>query len=187
MKLIRNLGQSIFTVAIVVTMATSATADWHTFWHEVHVGYARKNAWPDPFTEVDANQVIRPFEIMKANGWRMHNTIGHELFRHGDGALLAAGHNKVRWIAMQSPQNRRTIHVLRGATEAETSARVTAVQDTLANIDLRGPQPQVLVTDKNPAMSSGEIATRVHRQWIENIPQPKLPSTSASGESGVAQ
>ncbi len=108
---------------VVATTATSASADWNHFWHGLHVGFHRNNAWPDPFNEVDAGNVIQPFEVMKANGWRMHNTIGHELFRSGDGALLAAGHKRVHWIASQAPTARRTVYVLTrklGGRDSET-------------------------------------------------------------------
>ncbi len=92
-----------------------AQADWDSFWHGVHVDYARVNAWPQPFNDVDARQARAPFEVMKQNGWRAHNTIGHELFRDGDAVLTAAGNRRVLWIASQAPMNRRTIYVLQGA------------------------------------------------------------------------
>jgi hypothetical protein len=186
MKLTIKLWHPLAAMLMVATTASSGSADWHTFWHNVHVGYARNNAWPDPFTEVDAIEVIRPFEIMKANGWRMNNTIGHELFRRGDGALLAAGHRRVHWIATQAPEARREVHVLRGATPAETEARITAVQNTLASIQIQGPPPQVLVTDIQPATSSGAIATKINREMLENLPSPRLPSQSSSGQQGIA-
>ncbi len=196
MKFTTKLGQSILALLIVAISATSVSADWSSykqsvesdwnhFWHNVHVGYARNNAWPDPFNEIDAEQVIRPFEIMKANGWRMHNTIGHDFFRNGDGALLAAGHRRVHWIATQAPQARRAVHVLRGSSPAETEARVAAIHSSLADINFQGPRPQVLVTDILPSTSSGAIATKLHRERIENLPAPRLPSTSASGKAGI--
>jgi len=186
MKLSTKFGQSFVAIFIVATTVTSVSADWHSFWHDVHVGYARNNAWPDPFNELDAREVIRPFEVMKRNGWRMNNTIGHELFRDGDGALLAAGHRRVHWIATQAPANRREVHVLRGSTPAETQARVAAVRTTLAGINIRGPRPHVLITDISPNTSSGAIATKINRSMLENLPTPKLPDQSASGQQGVA-
>ncbi len=197
MKLNTKLGRSLVALLIVASTATSASADWNSFWygvesdwnhfqHGVHVGYARNNAWPDPFNEIDAQQVIEPFAVMKANGWRMNNTIGHDLFRNGDGALLAAGYRRVQWIATQAPPDRRTVHVLRGSNPAETEARVAAVQSTLENIDIQGPRPNVLVTDVNPATSSGAIATKINREMLENLPSPRLPAQSSSGSQGIA-
>lgn len=203
MKLATKLGQSFVAILIISTSSVSSAADWnsiqsdwdsfqsgvdskwHHFWHNVHVGYARNNAWPDPFNEVDAHDVIRPFEIMKANGWRMNNTIGHEFFRNGDGALLAAGHRRVNWIATQAPQARRAVHVLRGSTPDETQARVAAVRNSLAEINIQGSAPHVLVTDIQPSTSSGAVATKLARERLENLPAPRLPSTSASGQAGI--
>jgi hypothetical protein len=180
-----------FAIAIAFLMvaatATSASAGWREFWHNLHVDYARNNAWPDPFNEVDANMVMAPFDVMKANGWRMHNTIGHELFRTGDGALLAAGHKRIHWIATQAPTARRSVYVMRGASDEETQARVAAVRNTLANVNVIGPAPAVLVTDIEPATSSGAWATKINREWLEHLTAPQLPSQSVTGNQGVAE
>ena len=166
---------------------TAAHADWDSFWHGVHVDYARVNAWPQPFTDVDARQARAPFEVMKHNGWRAHNTIGHELFLEGDAVLTAAGNRRVLWIASQAPMNRRTIYVLQGRTAAETEARLASVQQALAGLNQRGAEAQVLVTDVEPAMSSGDWATSINRKWMSELPAPKLPSTTASGSAGVTR
>jgi len=168
-------------------LCSPASADWHTFWHEVRVGYARNNAWPQPFADVDAKEVQKPVDIMIHNGWRAHNTIGSELFRENDSALTLAGARRVHWIATQSPSARRTIYVLRGATEQETSKRLDSVHQSLASIHSNGTAPQVLITDVDPASSSGAWATSISRQWMENLPAPKLPSSTASGSEGAVQ
>lgn len=172
-------------LAIGVT-ATSVSADWHSFWHNVHVGYARNNAWPDPFNEADALDVAEPFEIMKRNGWRLHNTIGHELFREGDGALLASGSRRVQWIATQSPEAYRSVFVLRGSTPEETQARIASVHQTLTSLHLPAGVPQVMVTDAEPGTSSGGWAVKVNREWLDSLPRPQLPQESAAGTAGVA-
>ncbi|TWU56930.1 hypothetical protein Poly51_28480 [Rubripirellula tenax] len=172
-------------LAVGVT-ATSASADWHTFWHNMNVGYHRNNAWPDPFNEVDAMQVVQPFEIMKHNGWRLHNTIGHELFREGDGALLASGSRRVQWIATQAPSAHRELFVMRGLTPEETQSRIASVHQTLASLNLQGQTPAVMVTDVEPGTSSGAWATKVSREWLEGMPAPRLPQVSASGNNSVA-
>lgn len=186
MKCINRFGQTLIVLLLATTGATSATADWNDFWHELHVGFYRNNAWPDPFNEVDANSVVAPFEVMKHNGWKMHNTIGHELFRGGDGALLASGSMRVRWIATQAPASRRIVYVLRGGNERETSARIASVEETLAALNLHGPQPQVLVTNREPATASGAWATKVNRDWLEMLAAPRLPTSSGAGTAGVA-
>jgi hypothetical protein len=134
---------------------------------------------------LDANQVVAPFEVMKHNGWKMHNTIGHELFRDGDGALLAAGSNRVHWIATQAPAIRRNVYVLRGKTRAETDARVAAVHDYLAAFQLDGPKPSVLITDVEPSTAAGDWAMKVNRDWLEQLAAPRLPNSSSSGTQGA--
>ena len=189
MKITKTFAQAVIALLIVASTATSASAEWNWnhFWHGLHVGFHRNNAWPDPFNEADAAQVVMPFEIMKANGWRMHNTIGHELFRDGDGALLASGHKRVHWIATQAPASRRTVYVLRGNTQEETDARVASVRHTLASVSSRGSAPAVLVTDVEPASASGAWATKINREWLSHLSAPRLPSQSASGATGAAQ
>lgn len=176
-----------FALALLAVGVTgsSASADWHSFWHKVHVGFHRNNAWPDPFNEADALEVVTPFEIMKQNGWRLHNTIGHELFREGDGALLASGSRRVHWIATQAPVSRRSLFVLRGNTPEETKSRVASVHQTLGSLNLQGPPPEIMVTDVEPGASSGAWAVKVNREWLESLPSPQLPQTSASGQQSV--
>lgn len=186
MKRIHKYGQLLIVMLLVTMGASSASADWTEFWHNLHVGYHRNNAWPDPFNEVDAAQVIAPFEVMKHNGWKMHNTIGHELFRKGDGALLASGSTRVYWIATQAPAARRTVYVLRGATGAETSARVASVRETLANIHTNGAAPQVLITEVEPSSAPGDWAVKINRDRLEQLAAPRLPTSSSSGTQGVA-
>lgn len=180
-------SRQLIAAAAIGLFACDASADWHSFWHGVKVGTHRNNAWPDPFNEVDARQVVAPFEVMKSNGWRLHNTIGHELFRNGDGVLLASGNKRVAWIASQAPPHRRDVFVVRGRTPEETEARMASVRQTLATIATDGPPPAVWVTDVEPATASGDWATQINRSWLQELPAPRLPSSSASGEQGIAQ
>lgn len=188
MRLSKKVARAVIALTVVAATASSASAEWNWngFWHGLHVGFHRNNAWPDPFNEADAAQVIAPFEIMKRNGWRLHNTIGHELFREGDGALLASGHRRVHWIATQAPEARRSIYVLRGENEAETAARVASVQSTVDNIVTTGARPEVLVTNVEPPTAPGDWAVQINRERLKSLSAPRLPSQSASGERGVA-
>ena len=182
---ISNIHRALIAAFVVVVTGSSSFADWHTFWHNVAVGHHRTNAWPDPFREADALQVIAPFEIMKRNGWRLHNTIGHNLFREGDGGLLASGHNTVRWIATQAPESRREIYVVRARSESETQARVESVKEAVASVNRGERLVNVYVTDREPSSSSGAWLMQVQRDWLENVPAPVLPNTSASGTEAV--
>ncbi len=179
---------NLFAVVVLLIVglgAGQAAADWHSFWHNFHVNYARNRAWPEPFTEADAMQTVAPFEIMTHNGWRAHNTIGHDLFRRGDGALLAAGRERVRWIASQAPHQRRTVYVLQGETRNETASRVHAVRQSLDRLELDHGLPQVMVTSIEPASAPGPWAEKINRERLSQMPSPVLPSTSAAGTAGV--
>ncbi len=186
MKCLLFPGRALISMLIVAAGTQAVSADWHEFWHGVRIGFHRNNAWPDPFNEADATQVVQPFEIMKHNGWRVHNTIGHELFREGDGALLTAGHTRVQWIATQSPVARREIYVLRGRSEEETEARVASVEKALTKMYTSGPEAQIFVTESEPTTSPGAWATKVNRDALNQMPSPRLPSSSSSGQVGAS-
>ncbi|QDT12036.1 hypothetical protein [Stieleria marina] len=187
MQRIANYSRILIATALVSVVAGTATADIRDFFRKVGTGYQRNNAWPDPFNEIDAMQVVAPFEAMKRNGWRLNNTLGNELFRGGDGALLASGNQKIHWIATQAPAHRREIFVLRGRSDEETQKRVTSVQQTLAGYTRNGATPPVMVTDRSPSSSSGAYATQINRMYLQDLPAPKLPSTSAAGTAAATQ
>lgn len=119
---------------------------------------------------------------MTHNGWRLHNTIGHELFRVGDGALTPAGRGRVEWIASQAPEHRRVVHVLRGSSQQETNARLASVRATIGKLHFVGPPPEVVITNVEPATVGGAWANQINRKWLDSLPAPQLPaSTSGSG------
>jgi hypothetical protein len=78
------------------------------------------------------------------------------------------------------------VYVLRGGTQNETDARIASVEETLANINFAGPKPAILVTDVEPSSASGAWATKINRDWLEQLASPRLPSSSGSGTAGVA-
>lgn len=180
--------KSTILMFMVVTMtAATASADFGSWLHRQKMTFFRNSAWPDPFNEADALQTVAPFEIMKQNGWRSHNTIGHNLFRSGDGALLASGQNRVRWIATQCPEAHREVHVLEGRTAEETSQRVESVREAIKSLEITGTQPRVFVTTIEPSTTPGAIATKINRDRFEQMAAPKLPTTTASGQAGVTE
>lgn len=185
----RTVTKRWLVLATLVSLAAGspAQADWDTFWTGVKTDYKRNNVWPQPFVDADLDGVRQPFEIMKHNGRRMNYTIGNELFDTDSAALTLAGARRVQWIATNPHEPDRTIYVLRGRNEQETNQRMAAVQESLASVHSYGPTPRVVVTDIAPATSSGEWATSVTREWIRSLPKPKLPSNTATGNSGVTQ
>lgn len=180
-------------IALVATAgmagtAPDASADWHSFWYKVRHGFHRNNAWPDPFNQADAVSVVAPFETMKANGWRMHNTIGHDHFRDGDGVLLGSGVHQLNWIATRCPDSRRNVYVLRGRTEKETEARLASVRESIDGMNLAANQSVgIYLTDQEPGSASGAWAVKINQDWLNGIPAPRLPEQSASGTAGISQ
>ena len=185
MKMSSRMILSATVLLVLVLLPGAAHADWKTFWHKVHVGFHRNNAWPQPFNEADALQVKQPFEIMKANGWRLHNTIGNDLFRPGDGSLLSAGQKRLQWIATQAPPARRQVFILRAATQEETNARIESVQEAMKSSVSPLSPPEIFVTEVAPPTISGSWATRINREWLENMAAPKLPDQTTTGQPGV--
>ncbi|MEL6897646.1 MAG: hypothetical protein AAFP90_16220 [Planctomycetota bacterium] len=164
---------------------TSARADWHSFWHNFHLQRHRVNAWPQPFSHAAAVQTAAPFEVMKQNGWRAHNTLGHELFRPADGVLLAAGRKRIEWIARHAPVQRRVVYVLQGENQEETQDRVENVRQLIAKMEVTGVQPQVLVTDIQPRSTSGARISIINNQAANSMVAPALPNAT-SGGAGIS-
>ncbi|QDS86611.1 hypothetical protein EC9_07840 [Rosistilla ulvae] len=176
-------SRKLLLASIIVGMATTATADWDSFWHHKKVAmhnckidYLRNQSWPQPFLEHDAYKVRGPFETMANNGWRLHNTLSHEVFRPDDSILTAVGRNRVQWIATQTPANHRHIYVLQAATPEDTQRRVASVEEALAGLATVGVPPQVYVTAKVPTMASGEWNAQLSRKRREQMVAPKLQS-----------
>lgn len=166
----------ICAAALVALTASTSHADWHSFWHRFHIDYHRNNAWPHPFREMAAMQTRSPFEVQKVNGWRLHNTISHELFVQGDGQLTYAGQRQLHNIMTHVPPQFREVFVVRGSSQAETEARVAAVKSSLTRMQLpEDALPAVSVIDRAPATSSGSITSAINRAWLNSLPEPKLP------------
>lgn len=171
---------------LLVATASTSNADWHSFWHRFHLDYHRNNAWPHPFREVAAAQTRTPFEVQRLNGWQLHNTLSHDLFRPGDGQLSYGGQQQLQYIMTSVPQQYRQVFVVRGVNQAETEARVASVRSSLERYSLpTAPLPEVVLVDRAPVTYSGARASAINRAWMEAMPEPSLPSDqSVPGVSG---
>jgi len=89
--------------------------------------------------------------------------------------LSEAGAIKVQWIVTQAPKSQRIVYVKSGKSEQETNARVESVQLAVSQLIPSGALPQILVTDIEPATSSGAYQTLVHRALVKTTPKPRLP------------
>ena len=168
----RRTISSFATLGLLVLMVSPSNAGWPELKHAMGRDYARNNSWPQPFRGMDANSVVAPFEIMRNNGWREHNTVGGALFAKQ--GLSEAGQLKVEWIVTQAPQNQRIVYVKSGRTSEETAARVESVQLAVSQLIPTGPLPQILVTEIEPTTSSGAYQTRVSRAIDNSTPVPRL-------------
>jgi hypothetical protein len=175
----------VFATAVVVSLSTSAVAmaGWHEFWHGAKTDYRRTTEWPYPFKCADQMAVRAPFEIMKDNGWRRENTLGHEMFTFENNELTSAGVHKVKWIVTQAPIHRRTVWVLRADSEESTTARVDQVQQLVQNILPEGALPEVLVSDRPPGGISGQYLDAIDRSMRSSVPPPRLPSAPGTGDN----
>lgn len=164
-------------------LSTSGMADWHSFWHRFHVDYHRNNEWPHPFREIDVHGTRAPFETQRLNGWQVHNTLSHELFRDGDNLLTYAGQQHIEYIVTHVPHDYRAIFVVRGTTAQETQARLAAVRQSLERLQLGDQAPPVMLVDRPPATHSGAMASAINRLWMESLQTPRLPDSEGAASS----
>lgn len=171
---------------LVFATASTSNADWNSFWHRFHLDYHRNNAWPHPFREVAAAQTRAPFEVQRLNGWQLHNTLSHDMFRAGDGQLSYGGQQQLQYIMTSVPEQHRQVFVVRGTNAAETDARVASVRSSLERYSGTGiSAPPVMLVDRAPVTYSGARASAVNRAWMEAMPKPQLPQDdSVPGVSG---
>ena len=127
---------------------------------------------------------MHPIELMKNNGWRLHNTLGDQLFQAETNELTSAAEIKVHWIATQAPTSRRTVFVYGTQSDANTQARVAAVQNYVNQLYPDGTGPSVLVTNVIPRGASGEIFNQVISGYQNSLPAPVLPANAAATGGG---
>jgi len=185
MKFSAEVRRVAFALIVFGFLSNISFADWKSFWHGVHVGFHQNNNWPTPFQQADAEDVRKPFEIMKANGWRLHNTIGNDLFRPDDGTLLSAGQRRLHWIATQAPASRRQVFIVKAETVEATQARILSVQEAISSFGSDGLEPEIFITEVSPPTVSGSWATKINREWLDHMAAPKLPDQSTTGQPGI--
>ncbi|MFO0921829.1 MAG: hypothetical protein U0905_04985 [Pirellulales bacterium] len=188
----KNRKSKLFAIAMVAFASQAASAGWPEFWHSCGVDRERNNIWPHPFRSADAGAVYAPFDVMKANGWKLYNTLGTGFFTEQN-ALTDAGRIRLEWIISQAPVDRRQVFVLKGATGDDTAARVESVQVAISQLLPVGELPPIYVTDVEPYVSSGQYQTAINRALIRTTPNPRLPvfkglntPSSNSGSGGGA-
>jgi hypothetical protein len=166
-------------VLIALGSVTQASADW---FFGIPTDFKRRQCWPDPFDCADRATVRAPFVTMVANGWRRQNMLGEYHFETGTGQLTEAGRLKVRWILTTGPQQHRLIYVHIAESNEETSARLAAVQQCVAQITPNDMPPILATTIPDDGCPADQV-DMIGRKFQQSIPSPRLPATS--GNSGT--
>ena len=175
MRRIIVLGLVIFAFS---TVNHPANAGWKEFWHKVRIDFNRNNAWPEPFLSADRAIAQAPWAIQTHNGWKIETTLADYHFDHETQQLSRSGELKLQWILKEAPPQRRTVYVLRGATDETTSIRVDAVQQAIAGILPKGSLPEVVQTDIAPRGALAEYVHETNTRAAASRPNPALPAST---------
>ena len=167
----------------------AANADWRAkldaFCQRCKLDYHRNIAWPHPFVCMDRQSVRAPFAVQTSKGWQRQNTIGRYHFDPETQQLTEAGYLKVRWIVTQAPPEHRTIFVVRGDSEAETTSRTDSIHESLARIAPNGKLPDVRSIAVDYRGWPAEEIDAIDRKIQSSRPIPQLPQfTPTTGGSG---
>ena len=168
-----------FIVVALLSGCTLAPRSWRESFQTFDRQTKRSSAWPEPFRHADREAQKVPFQTMIENGWQVEHTMTEALFG-SDNRLTRAGEKRVEWIVTQSPEEWRTVHVVRGNSVQATEARLDSVQQYVSRLVPEGPMPAVVVTTKVPPSGSGEYLNEVHRMYRETLPVPQLPGAASA-------
>jgi hypothetical protein len=168
-------------VLILLGSVTQVSADWL---FGIPTEIKRRQCWPEPFVSADRATVRAPFVTMVANGWRRQNMLGEFHFEAGTGQLNEAGRLKVRWILTAGPQQHRLIYVHIADTNEETSARLAAVKQCVAQIT-PNDVPPILATAIPDDGSPADQVDMIGRKYQQSVPSPRLPATSSGTTGGT--
>ncbi len=170
-----KISTSLLKSALAVGLLSSvATAGWPELKEEMHIDKLRNAAWPQPFRGIDAAAVVSPFEIQKANGWRLFDTIGATYFDETN-ALNDSGVRKIATSLSKNPSNHRVIYVLKGDTPEHTATRLESVQIAVSQLVPVDTLPEIFITDRDTDSVSGENQTLLNRGLSQTTPAPRLP------------
>jgi hypothetical protein len=156
---------------------------WSRFCADVHRGYHRNNAWPEPFFWGDREATMKPFGIQVANGWRRQNLLSDYHFNEANPQLNLAGESKLRYILTQMPPNRRTVFVQRGLTPDETAMRVELVQRAANRMSTGGYIADIVESDLPNDGWPADDVNAIAQRFQATRPDPRLKNAS-SGDGG---
>jgi hypothetical protein len=175
-----RVGISFLLTILVLVPVSSVQADWQTswqsFWHRVHLDWHRNNCWPEPFTTMDQRAVCAAFSGTIANGWKRQNTLGDFYFDSERHVLNEAGQRKLYEILTTSPEQFRTVYVVRTMDGEAAERRLDSVQVAAADMVAGQPLPEVIPVTIEPRTWPADYIDAIDRKIQSTIPDPRLPT-----------
>lgn len=171
------LRVSLFLVlgSLFLLPAAPANADWHSFWTRSHTDRLRNNCWPMPFQKADRLSVCQTLTAQLAKGWKRQNTLSAVYFNQDTQELNEAGRRKLFAIVQASPQEYRTIYVVRSMDPRATEARVNSLRTASNELMAADMRPEIVTVGVPPRSWSAEYINNITEQEAASIPQPRLP------------
>jgi hypothetical protein len=176
-----------FAAAILLSCGQTLSAGESAFeqgYHSMKRDFLRNNYWPQPFLYPDRDALCAPFAVMVHNGWRMQNTLSAHHFKPGTGDLTESGQLKLNWVMSEVPPQYRTVYVERGETVEVTAKRIRAVEMAAGRLTVDGNVPPVMETAIAARGWPADQIDATTRQWLNSVPQPRLPSSGGGGGEG---
>jgi hypothetical protein len=126
---------------------------------------------------MDQQVVCHAFSAMIANGWQRQNTLGHNYFHPETQALNQAGQRKLYEILTTTPEQYRTVFVVRTMDREDAEKRIDAVQQSVAGM-LLGDQvmPEVMAVSIEPRGWPADYIDQIDRKRMSSIQNPRLPA-----------
>ena len=128
-----------------------------------------------PFQKADRISVCQTLTAQLAKGWKRQNTLSAVYFNPDTQELNEAGRRKLYAIVQASPQEYRTIYVVRSMNQEATEARVASLNKASNQLFAGQPTPEIVTVGVPPRSWSAEYINAITTKETATIPQPRLP------------
>lgn len=145
--------------------------------------YHSAHYWPFPYRDEDRSAVRVALEQQTNAGWIAATTLYDQYFDAETHELNQAGKVQLRWIVLYSPPSRRSVFVATADSPAHSQIRLTSVQSESSSIVAGGQIPPIMLRTCQSVGTSAEMVDRVHRNFIQSTPTPRIPLTGAVGNA----
>lgn len=170
-----RVSYSLLLGLVILAPASTAKADWHTFWNRVHLDWHRNNCWPEPFHTADRQSVCQAFSATVASGWRRQTTLGEVYFDTETQTINEAGRRKLWSILTTAPVQYRSIYVVRTMDGEVSERRLDSVQQAAAEMFVGEPLPEVIAVNIEPRSWPADYIDAIDRKRMATIGEPRLP------------